>query len=373
MTGWMTPREGFPARRVRPWCALLAAAFLCALVSAPGCGGDRGREKSVKATSVQLVAVGRKNVRPYIESIGNLDPNDEVVISSEVDGILKDIRVDEGSPVHRGMLLARINDTSYRLNVANAGAQVKQAEANLSNLRVEHRRKEALFKEKLVTIKDFEDVTTRLTVAEQDLDRARVNMALAREMLDKATITSPKEGIVKEKRVTAGDFIRASTPLLSIVQINPLRLSFTITEKDVGVLRIGQEVLFTVDPFPGRVFSGRLSSIYPSLDVRTRTLRAEAFVPNGGFELKPGFFARLRIYTGDTRFAVVIPSTSILYEGTRFRVFVREGNRAREKEVRLGRKYDDMVEVLAGLKGGEQLIVAGQGTLSDGDPVVVEK
>jgi len=290
-----------------------------------------------------------------------------------VDGILKDIRVDEGSRVTRGMVLARINDTGYRLNVANARAQLKQAQANLANLRIEHGRKKALFNEKLVTIQQFDDVSTRLTVAEQDLDRARVSLSLAADMLAKTTIRAPKEGVVKEKRVTTGDLIRAGMPLLAIVQVNPLKLSFTITEKDVGALKLGQDIVFSVDPFPGREFSGKLSIICPSLEERSRTLRAEATVPNDTLELKPGLFARLKIFTGPPRDAVVIPATCILYEGTKTRVFVQEGTKARERTLRLGGKYDDVVEVVEGLKGGERIITVGQSGLTDGAEIAVER
>jgi membrane fusion protein, multidrug efflux system len=353
--------------------ALLCAIVLCCLGLVPGCVREESADVEAKASSVKIVLVGKKVIRPYIEAIGTLNPNDEVTISSEADGILREITVDEGSHVSRGMVLARINDTSYKLNVANAAASVKQAEASLYNMGIELKRKEALFKEKLVTIQQLDDITTRVAVAEQDLDRAKVAQSLAEEMLSKATVASPKEGIVKAKLVTAGDFIRASMPLLSIVQINPLKLSFTITEKDVGALKRGQEILFAVDSFPGRQFKGRISILYPSLDERTRTLKVEALVSNNRLELKPGFFARLKIYTGGARSAVVVPATSILYEGARFRVFLKEGCRAREKLIRPGGKYDDMVEVLEGLKGGEKLIVAGQNGLSDGDAVVVEK
>jgi membrane fusion protein, multidrug efflux system len=354
-------------------CVLLVAFALFVVGRTSGCMKKDEGDDADKASSVKIQVVGKRNIRPSIEAIGTLNPNDEVIISSEVDGILKDITVDEGSRVHKGMILARINDTGYRLNVANARAQLKQAQANLANLRIEHKRKQALFTEKLVTIQQFDDVSTRLTVAEQDLDRARVSLSLAVDMFTKTTIRAPKEGIVKEKRVTTGDLIRAGTPLVSIVQIDPLKLSFTITEKDVGALRIGQDVVFSVDPYPGRKFSGRLSIICPSLEERSRTLKAEALVPNSSLELKPGFFARLKVFTGPARDAVVIPVTSILYDGAKTRAYVQEGKKAREKALRLGGKFGDVVEVIEGLKGGERLITVGQSGLSDGAEIIEDK
>ncbi len=351
----------------------LIVLVLCFMVLIPGCTKKQEKVKADKISNVKVWVTEKRSVRPYLDTIGSLLPNEEVIISSEVDGILKNIRVDEGTPVAKGMVLALVNDTDYRLGAANASAALKQAEANLANLKIEFKRKEALFKEELVTMQQFDDVSTRLTVAGQELDRAKVALSLTREKLGKATIASPIKGIVQEKKVTSGDFIRGGMPILTIVQIDPLKLSLTITEKDVGAIKTGQDVIFTVDSFPDREFNGKLSVIYPSLDERTRSLKAEATVTNPSLELKPGFFAKVKVYTGSARQAVVIPATSILYEGTRVRVFLQEGGIARERFLKIGDKYEDMVEVLEGLTGGESLIVVGQNNLSDGVKINVVK
>lgn len=376
MAGQKTPMGGGSGRygdRATTGFILLIAAALCMAHFTIGCTKKKETAKTEKVSNVKVWEVEKRSVRPFIDTIGSLNPNDEVVISSEVDGILKDIRVDEGTPVAKGMVLARVDDTDYRLAAATAEAVVRQAEANLANLTTERKRKEALFKEELVTSQQFDDVSTRLTVATRDLDRAKFALSLSKERVGKSTICSPLQGIVKERKVTAGDFIRAGMPILTIIQIIPLKLSFTITEKDVGSLKTGQDVAFTVDPFPGREFIGRLNIIYPNLDERTRSLKAEALVQNPTLELKPGFFARVKVFTSLPKDAVVIPATSILYEGTRVKVFLREGSLARERSIKVGGKYGDMVEVLDGLKGAETLIVVGQNNLTDGVRINVVK
>ncbi|HNY66240.1 MAG TPA: efflux RND transporter periplasmic adaptor subunit [Deltaproteobacteria bacterium] len=321
---------------------------------------------SEKMNNVKVWPVEKRSVQPYLDSIGSLYPDEEVTVSSEADGMLRAVYVDEGTPVSRGTVLAKVDDTDYRLNVSTAEALVKQAEAGLLNLKVEHRRKEALYKEELVTLQQFDDISTRLAVETQELQRAQVALSLARQRLHKTTVCSPIQGIVKLKMVSAGDFVRTSMPVMTIVRINPLKLSFSVTEKDVGLLKVGQDIVFTVDTFPGREFKGTLKVIYPSLDERTRTLRAEALVENPTLELKPGFFARVKVYTSSPREAVVVPATSLLYEGTKVKAFLQEGDRARERSLRIGSKYGEMVEVLEGLTGGEKLIVVGQNNLADG-------
>ena len=180
-------------------------------------------------------------------------------------------------------------------------------------------------------------------------------------------------GAVREKRVTAGDFVRTGTPMLWIVQSNPIKLSFSVPEKDVSSLKLGQEVDFRVDSFPGKTFTGRLMSIYPSLDEKTRTLQAEAQIPNPQGLLKPGFFARVTIYTGPPRDIVIIPITAILYENALKKVFLVEGDRTREVKIQIGAKYGESMAVLEGLQGGEQLVTVGQNTLADGVKVNVAR
>lgn len=365
MAGHTSTRTKSPGR-IRVWAGAGLVLLAASLLLASGCGKKEEQGAPEKTVNVKVWTVEKKSVRPFIETIGSLTASEEVSVSSEVDGLLKGVPVDEGTPVSRGMVLARVDSTDYRLVEDNAEAALKQAEAALANIRAEFGRKEALFNEELVTRQQFDDVTLRRTVAERDLDRARVVLSLAKEKLGKTSVLSPLQGMVKEKRVSAGDFARAGMPLMTIVRVDPLKLSFTIAEKDVSQLKAGQDVTFSVDPYPGREFPGRVSLVYPSLDERTRSLRAEALVPNGSFELKPGFFARVKIFTGPSREAVVVPATSILYEGTRVRAFLQEGNAARERPLKLGAKYGELVEVREGLTGGEKLIVVGQNNLVGG-------
>jgi len=352
-------------RTARTGFVLLLAAVFCIAAAGSGCTKKDARAKEEKVINVKTWTTEKKPVRPYLETVGSLKANDEVTVSTEVDGILRTLKVDEGTPVARGMVLVAINDTDYRLAVDTAEAGLRQAEANLANTKQEYERKSALLKEALVTRQQFDDISTRLTVAGRETDRAKAMLSLAREKTNKTVITSPIQGIVKLKMVTAGDFARAGTPILKIVQIDPLKLSFTVPEKDISALKVGQDVVFTADPFPGKEFSGRLTVIYPSLDERSRTLQAEATVPNASLLLKPGIFTRVKLFTGEARNTVLVPITSLLYEGTGVRVFVMEGDRAREKQVKTGMKYGEMMEIMDGLRGGEQLIVVGQNQLAE--------
>ncbi|MDQ5985312.1 MAG: AcrB/AcrD/AcrF family protein [Syntrophus sp. SKADARSKE-3] len=347
---------------------IMVMLFLCA-----GCGKKEEKAAPEKVVNVKAVVVEKKSLRPYVEAIGSLKPYEEVIVSSEIDGILKKITVTEGMKVHKNMLLAEVNEIDYRLGVRQAEAALRQAEATLANARQEFQRKESLYKEQLVTRQQYDDIFARKEVADSDVERAKSTLALVKEKLLKTKIYAPMTGAVKEKRVTAGDFVKSGTPMVSLIQTDPLKLNFTVVEKDVGKLKVGQEVAFRVDSFPDRTFKGRLKNIYANMEEKTRSLQLEAIIPNAQDTLKPGLFARVILYTGEPRDVIVIPITALLYEATDVKVFLVEKERAVERAIKVGQKYDGMMEVIEGLKGGEQLVVAGQNNLAKGVKINVAR
>ncbi len=364
-------REGRCAGRL----GFVAPVLLLCIIGA-AVGGCKKQEQKVvqeRAINVRVWTAESRSLRPFVESIGTLNPYEMVNVSSELDGILQAIQVDEGSPVTRGQLIAEIKETDYRLALEQAAAVLKQAEAALSNATLEHQRKEALYREELVTKQQFDDVVARRALAQGDVERAKAGVDLAKEKLTKTKIFAPMAGSVKEKKVTAGDYIRNGTFIVSIIRTDQLKLSFTVSEKDVGRLQAGQDVVFTVDAFPGREFRGQVKTIYPSLEEKTRSLQVEAVVTNRDLRLKPGLFARVTLYTGPARDTVVAPVTALLYDNTTTKLFVVEGDRAKERKVRIGLKYGEFMEITEGLKAKETVVTVGQNNLMEGALVNVAR
>lgn len=362
---WQSDRNNFAK------IILLTAIVL--IVMTPACKKKETKKTEERSVNVRVQSVEEKAQRPFVETIGTLNPNEEVIVSAEVDGILKEVKVDNGTAVSRGMLLSVIDDTDYGLEVKRAEAALRQANATLSNTKLEFERKQALYKEQLVTQQQFDDVSTRLSLSESDVERAKAALSLAKQKLIKTRIYSPLSGYVKEKKVSAGDYVRNGANMFVIIQNNPLKLNFTVTEKDVGRLKKGQDITFKVDAFPGREFKGKVNIIYPSLEEKTRTLQVEALASNPDSLLKPGLFAHVILYTGAERNTVLVPIISLLYEGETVKVFVVDGGRAKERFVKVGQKYGEMMEVMEGLKGGENVVIAGQQNLSEGVRVNVAR
>jgi len=326
-----------------------------------------------KVFNVQIQDVAKKPLKPFIESIGTLNPFEEVTVSAEIDGVMRSVKVEEGTQVSRGMLLAAIDDSDYSLEVKRAAAALRQAEATSENTKLEFKRKDTLYKEELVTKQQYDDVTTRLSLAEAEVERAKASLSLARLKLSKTKITSPLACVVKEKRVSAGDFVKNGTPLFVIIQPNPLKLRFTIPEKDVGRIKVNQEVALRVDGFSDTEFKGKVNIVFPNVEEKTRTLQVEALVPNDNGLLKPGLFAKVILYTAAERDTIVVPVTALLYEAEKVRVFIVEGDRAKERVVKLGSKHGELMEIIEGVRAGEKVVSMGQQNLSEGAKVSMQQ
>lgn len=361
---------------------LIAAVFLIFSLSA--CGKKENKVPEEKVVNVKGKAAEKRTVRPFIETIGSLNPFEEVIVSAEVDGILKDIKAEEGTLVSKGMHLATISEIDYELEARRADAALKQAEATLANTKLEFQRKNALYKEQLVTQQQFDDVTTRLSLSEAEVERAKSTLSLAKQKHLKTRIYSPIDGVVKEKKVTAGNYARNGSNLFVIIKNNPLKLIFTISEKDIGKLKKGQDVIFRVDAYGEKEFKGKVNIIYPSLEEKTRSLQIEALTPNADGLLKPGLFAKVTLYTGEPKDAILIPAISLLHEGEKVSAFVAEGVVAKARTLKIGQQYKiasktdgdeskviEYIEIIEGIKEGEMVVTVGQQNLSENTKVKI--
>ena len=360
----------------------IVAAFLFFIL--PACGKKENKAPEERIISVKAQVAEKRAVRPYVETTGSLNPFEEVIVSAEVDGIIRDLKVEEGTAVSKGMLLAVVSETDYELDVKRSEAILKQAEASLSNTSLEFKRKEALYKEQLVTQQQFDDVTTRLSLAEAELERAKSTLSLAKQKLLKTKIYSPIDGFVKEKKATVGNYARNGSNLFVVIKNNPLKLIFTVSEKEISRLKKNQDVIFRVDAFGERQFKGKVSIVYPSLDEKTRSLQVEALTPNPDGTLKPGLFAKVILYTGEAKESILIPSIALLHEGEQVRAFVSEEGVAKSRVLKIGQQYKlassaagsesnviEYTEILEGIKEGETVITVGQQNLSENTKIKI--
>ena len=188
---------------------LLLLILMITLISFPLVSCKKGKKvEKENLVNVRVLPAEKKKVQPYLETTGTLNADEEVTVSSEVDGIIRQIKVEEGSLVNKGSLLIEINEIDYMLDSKRSEAALKQAEANLDNAQAEYKRQEALYKEELVTKQQFDDITTKVALAKAALDGAKATLAISREKLTRTKIYSPLNGAVKEKKVSVAWIVR---------------------------------------------------------------------------------------------------------------------------------------------------------------------
>ena len=377
-------------------------------------GCSKRKDQTVQADAAQTqplvvktAVVGERPVERYVEVVGSLKADQEVVVSSEEKGIIEELPVDLGSVVRRGQMLARLSQREAQLHVDQAKAaldqararvglrngssgleaeqnsEVRQAKAALDEARLRYQRAKTLIKNGDISQERFDEAEIQQRSAEaryqasQDsfrnqtalVDQRAAELQLARKELQDTIIVAPIDGAVSARHVTRGEYIRAETKIVTLVRSNPLRLQAVVPEVAVASVHLKQTVMLSVDAYPGKTFSGVISRISPSLDEKARTLTLEATVPNADGELKPGLFASVQLLVAKESPALMVPSNSLLEFAGLTKVFVVEGNRAVERVVKTGLREGGYVEILEGAKAGERVAVENLGKLSNGVPV----
>jgi RND family efflux transporter MFP subunit len=230
----------------------------------------------------------------------------------------------------------------------------------------------------LVAQQILEDAEARQVAAQSQVAAAKAQMAQTRARIDGLKITlsntsilSPVDGFVSRRMLDPGAFAGANTPILSVVAINTVRLVASVVEKDFKRVRQGVPAVVQVDTFPGEQFRGEVSRVAPVFDPATRTAQIEIGVPNPGFRLKPGMYARVQLTVERRTNALTVPRNALVDMSGRRGVFVVEEQTARFQEVRTGLQDADRVEVLDGVVEGQRVVTTGALALRDGDRVLL--
>ncbi len=194
------------------------------------------------------------------------------------------------------------------------------------------------------------------------LAQYRASMELARKKLNDSTIRAPFAGEVKERTVTVGQYLKVQSAVMVIVSVDPLRARLKVPEKMAAWIRVGQLVEVRVEAYPDRTFSGRIARLNPSVDQQTRTFEAEALIENHEGKLKPGFFIKATIPSDLVDRVLFAPEGAVQYSYGVYKVFAIEGNRLKEKEVRIGEHPNQQVEIVDGLREGDGIALPMKGS-----------
>ena len=220
---------------------------------------------------------------------------------------------------------------------------------------------------------ELDDLVAQKGVDEALLQQAEAGLIVAQKNLEDTEIRAPFDGITSERLVAVGDYIAVGDPIVTVVQVSPLKVSIRMFEKFKEKIHLGMPVMIAVDAFPGETFSGSVYFISPDVDVATRTFLVKALVPNNDFRLNPGMFANISIEHEKHVDALVVPWESVVQMENSAFVFAIEGGKARRVPVAMLKLFGDRAEVAGDLRPGQHVIMDGKFTVEDGDPVSVQK
>jgi HlyD family secretion protein len=350
-----------------------------------GGGGFGGGQFARPPMTVDLAKAARMSIASEITVVGNLIGQTTVSVAPRAAGRLQDISVRLGDRVSRGQRLARIEDFEIQEQVKQAEAAqevamatIRQREADLKLAETNAERSRNLYQRQLLPKQTLDDNEARYLSAMAALDLAKAQASQSKARLDElrinlsnTIITSPVTGFVSRRIVDPGAFVSQNAPVVEVVDITTVRLVANVIEKDLKELKAGAPTKVEVDAFPDQEFMGRIARVSPVLDPATRTAPIEIEIPNPGFLLKPGMYARVSITTNTRKDALVVPANAVVDLGGRRGVFTPVNESAVFRSLQLGSEQGNLIEVLGGLAEGDTIITTGAGALRDGDRVLL--
>ena len=308
-----------------------------------------------KKTNVRVQEVDLELLSIQSTYVGNLLPNQRVIMRSEIDGVIENIYFDEGQEIVKNKKLVDISTKELSLKLKIALADSKLAESNLN-------RDEKLAKKNLIPNAQLHQTRTFA-------ERAFLNKELAKISLNKSLINSPLKGTVKTRFVKVGEFVRKGDRLAEILEVDRILVKVNIPEQEILQINIGQKVDIVLYILENKKFEGQVKKIGLEADASNRTFPVEIEVDNRERELRPGMLARVTFTQRVDQDQVVVPRHTIMERDSGRIVYVVDNGKAFQREVSIGISQREKVQILMGLSKGEQLVVEGHTKLTDGEEI----
>jgi membrane fusion protein (multidrug efflux system) len=301
-----------------------------------------------------------------VTAIGVLEAIHGVDISPEVSGAVEQILFDSGQQVTKGDPLVKLDSDVEQADLRSAQAQLELADS-------ESRRARLLAPNKTISVSALDKAESEAKVASAAVGRLNATIA-------KKTITAPFSGILGIRRVNLGQYVDAGTPLVNMQDLSSMLVNFGVSQKDLPNLSVGQEIRMSVDTYPGRAFTGKISVIAPLISDKTGMIAVQGKFENTDRTLRPGMYARLDVILPELQHVVIVPQSAISYSLYGNAVYtVQHGKDDKGKEqttverviVETGARRGGWIIVSKGLKAGDEIVTSGQLKLDNGAHVEV--
>ena len=375
---------------------------------------DSSLENTITNVDVETADLG--SLKPEIEYIGTTAPVHQVSVRSQVEGRLLNLAVDVGDSVSQGQILARLDDNLLAVAVNREQAELATLESELARAKIQVKNAQIQLEEAIVQLEQAENDATRYVelaktglIAQQqaesfqtaakvaqkavlsareevNIEKQAITAAIGRIAVQKAaiaeqqqrqtfsTLTAPIDGVVTTKTKEPGNLIQPGEEVLQIGDFSRVKVIVPVSELDLGIINLGQEVRVKLDAFAADHFSGRVTSIAPLADSTARQISVEVIVANPNRQIKGGLLARVTFLSARQQ-RVLVPESAIIEEnGTNYVFVVNEVKETRQASVKkqpvqLGDRANGRVEITKGIQPGTKLVVLSSKPLSDGENV----
>ena len=327
--------------------------------------------------------VEKQDITTSVTATGTIEPVTSVDVGTQVSGIVSKLYVDYNSVVKAGQIIAELDRTNLLSDLASAEANLKSAQSDLDFQKANHERYKNLYDQGLISANDYEQARLSYLRSQQTVAQQKESVKRARTNLSYATITSPIDGVVLSKEVEEGQTVASSfnTPtLFKIAQdLTNMRVIANVDEADIGEVREGQRVTFTVDAFPNDVFEGNVTQVRQQATTESNVVTYEVVIsaPNDDLKLKPGLTANVNIFTLELKDVLAVsskalrfkPIEAMLQEGetitdvdARQKVWVKEGLNFKALAVETGMTNGTLTQITSGVSAGTEVLTDVQAT-----------
>ena len=350
---------------------IVAAMLVVAIGSWIFSGGKKNKEIQFETEKIT-----RANLQNSVTATGTIEPVTSVTVGTQVSGIVSKLYVDYNSKVTKGQVIAELDRTNLTSELNTAKANLSSAQSSLNYEKANHQRYETLYKKGLVSADEYENARLSYEKAVQQVKTAQESVKKAETNLNYATITSPIDGVVLSKAVEEGQTVAASfsTPeLFTIAQdLTNMRVIANVDEADIGDVKAGERVSFTVDAFPNDVFEGQVTQVRQEATTTNNVVTYEVVIsaPNEQLKLKPGLTANVTIYTAEKQGVLSVSTKALRFTPTpetvgkmkiadckgKNKLWTKQGNTLQAHSVQLGMSDGIHTEILSGLAEGTEIV-----------------
>lgn len=314
-------------------------------------------DRSKSAVTVEVKQVEVSTVIEEIDSVGTLSSDESVIIRPEVAGRITKVNFTEGQKIEKDQIILEIDSSIYRAELAKTKATYEISKLN-------YKRSTELQKKGATSEQARDEAFARLKENE-----AAVELAEAR--LDKTTIKAPFAGVIGLRSVSSGDYLDTGREISHLESVDKMKVEFSIPEKYLAKISIGQDINAKFDAYKDKVFHGTVFAIDPKIDPDTRNIRIKAIISNKEYMLRPGMFAFVNLIVEKRDNSILVPEESLIPKGKDLSVFKVVDSKAVFTPVVIGQRKNAKAEIVQGLKAGDSIITAGHMKVRDGADIIV--